>query len=311
MKKTLKRLLFSGMALSLLLFLSGCVKTEKGIPTGEGWVYNFLVKPMGIVIQYFANDLNLGYGFAIIIVTLIVRICIILPLGLYQSWKSSYQTEKMAYLKPIFGPIQERMQNATSQEERLAAQTELMALQREYGISMFGGIGCLPLLVQMPFFSALFYAARYTEGVADATFFGISLGKTNFYLAILTGLLYLFQSWLTVKSVPEEQRQQMRSMMLMTPLMMIFFTMSSPAGVALYWLVGGVMAIIQQLLVVYVVRPILRKRIDEEFEKNPPKIHPQRPNSNGRKDVTPNQSQQKAISNNNKKKRNAGKQRSR
>ncbi|MGC4388636.1 YidC/Oxa1 family membrane protein insertase, partial [Streptococcus suis] len=76
-----------------------------------------------------------------ILVTIIVRL-IILPLGLYQSYKASYQAEKMNYLKPIFEPINERIRNATTQEEKMAAQTELMQAQREAGVSMFGGMGC-------------------------------------------------------------------------------------------------------------------------------------------------------------------------
>ena len=56
------------------------------------------------------------------------------------------------------------MKNASTQEEKLLAQQELMAAQRENGVSMFGGVGCLPLLIQMPFFSALFFAAQHTKG---------------------------------------------------------------------------------------------------------------------------------------------------
>ena len=81
--KTFKRLLFSGMGLTLFLILSGCVQTNKqGQPTGQGFVYQFLVAPMSQVIEYFASDLGLGFGLAIILVTVIVRL-IILPLGLY------------------------------------------------------------------------------------------------------------------------------------------------------------------------------------------------------------------------------------
>ena len=104
MKKLTKKLFFSGFALSLLLFLSGCVRTEHGKPVG--FVWNTIGKPMEKVIQYFANDLGLGFGLGIIAVTIIVRL-IILPLGLYQSQKAAYQSEKMAYLKPFLGPIQE------------------------------------------------------------------------------------------------------------------------------------------------------------------------------------------------------------
>lgn len=146
--KKVNRILFSGLGLSMLLLLSGCVQVKDGKPVG--FVWDIIGRPMSLAIQYFANNMGLGFGVAIIIVTLIVRL-IILPLGLYQSWKATYQSEKMNYLKPIFEPIQERMKNAETQEEKLAAQQALMAAQKENGVNMLGGIGCLPLLIQLPF----------------------------------------------------------------------------------------------------------------------------------------------------------------
>ena len=105
MNKKLNRVLLSGLSLSLLLTLSGCVSVDSsGNPTGTVW--NILGEPMAKLIQYFANNMGLGFGLAIILVTVIVRL-IILPLGLYQSWKASYQSEKMAFLKPVFEPINE------------------------------------------------------------------------------------------------------------------------------------------------------------------------------------------------------------
>ena len=138
-EKELNRVLFSGLSLSLLFLLSGCVSRDShGNPTGTIW--HVLGEPMAKLIQYFANNMDLGFGLAIILVTIIVR-CIILPLGLYQSWKASYQSEKMAYLKPIFAPINERMRNATTQEEKLAAQTELMAAQKKMALTCLGWYG--------------------------------------------------------------------------------------------------------------------------------------------------------------------------
>ena len=171
MKKN-KLALLASMGLASLVFLSGCVSVDRKTGNPTGLIWNLLGRPMGEAIKFFANNLGLGFGIGIIIVTLIVRL-IILPLGLYQSWKATYQSEKMNYLKPILGPIQERMKNASTQEEKLLAQQELMAAQRENGVSMFGGVGCLPLLIQMPFFSALFFAAQHTKGVADSSFLGI------------------------------------------------------------------------------------------------------------------------------------------
>lgn len=306
MKKS-NRILLLGFALSMLFFLSGCVQTKNGVPTGEGWVYKLLVEPMGNVIRFFAENQGLGFGVAIIVVTICVRL-LILPLGIYQSWKATYQSEKMHYLKPILAPIQERMKNASSQEEQLAAQQELFATQKEYGVSMFGGLGCLPLLIQMPFFSALFYAARYTEGIADASFMGIALGKSSIILTAVAGILYFFQSLLMQVGVSEEQKKQMKSMMLMNPIMIVFFSWSSPAGVTLYWVVGGVIGIIQQVITNFFLKPMLRKKIDEEFEKNPPKpLH----TSTRVKDVTPKMDRAITTSSSKKKNRNAGKQRSR
>ena len=309
--KTFKRFLFSGMGLTLLLILSGCVQTNKqGLPTGEGFVYQYLVAPMSQVIKYFANDLGLGFGLAIILVTVIVRL-IILPLGLYQSWNATYQSEKRNYLSPIFTPIHERLKSAETQEEKLEAQQALMQAQKENGLSMLGGVGCLPLLIQMPFFSALFFAARYTEGVTQSNFLGINLGQQSLILTIFVGILYYIQSLLSLVGLDEEQKDQMKKMLYMSPLMIVIFSFTSPAGVTLYWVVGGFVQILQQFIINFFIRPYMKKRVAEEYEKNPPKIM----SANAYlKDVTPkaNQAIDNRPNNNKKKKnRNAGKQRSR
>ncbi len=309
MKKTTKRLLLSGFMLTALLFLTGCVQTKNGKPTGEGLVYNILVKPMSAAVEFFAHNLGFGFGLAIILVTIIVRL-VILPPGLTQPYKSSYMQAKTRYLKPVLEPIQNRMKNATTNEEKMAAQSELMAAQKENGVSMFGSMGCLPLLIQMPFFSALFYAARYTDGISTATFLGIDLGKSSIVLTIVAGIFYFVQSYLSTIGIDEEQKKQMKTMMFMSPLMIVFFSFSSPAGVTLYWVIGGIFGIIQQVIVTFIIKPHLREKIDREFEANPPVVK-----TAGLKDVTPQnvakakQDFNKAISTGNKKNRNAGKQR--
>ncbi|HFH9837516.1 TPA: membrane protein insertase YidC [Streptococcus suis] len=303
--KKINRLVLSGLSLTTLLLLSGCVQTDKETGNPTGIVWDLLGQPMSYLIKFFAENQGFGFGLAIIIVTILVRL-VILPLGIYQSKKAAYQSEKMNYLKPVLAPIQERMKNASSQEEQLAAQQELLATQKEYGVSMFGGLGCLPILIQMPFFSALFFAARYTPGISEASFMGINLGSSSLVLTAIAGVLYYGQSLLMMVGMDEEQKKQMRTMSLMNPLMIVMFSWSSPAGVTLYWVVGGVFGLVQQAITNFIIKPKIRKQVEEEFKNKPLKS-----NDRKAKDVTPKASAiiEEKISK--KKNRNAGKQRSR
>ena len=291
----------------MLLVLTGCVQIDKATGKPIGPVWDFLGAPMGEAIKYFATDKGLGFGIAIIIVTIIVRL-IILPLGIYQSWKATLHSEKMNALKHVLEPHQTRLKEATTQEEKLEAQQALFAAQKEHGISMFGGVGCFPILLQMPFFSAIYFAAQHTEGVAQASYLGIPLGSPSMILVACAGVLYYLQSLLSLHGVEDEmQREQIKKMIYMSPLMIVVFSLFSPASVTLYWVVGGFMMILQQFIVNYVVRPKLRQKVREEYEKNPPKVSP---SAGARKDVTPKQPQAITI-NKKKKNRNSGKQRSR
>ena len=307
--KSIKRIALSVMGVAMLLVLTGCVQVDKstGLPTGPVW--DFLGAPMGEAIKYFANDQGLGFGVGIIIVTIIVRL-IILPLGIYQSWKATLHSEKMNALKHVLEPHQTRLKEATTQEEKLEAQQALFAAQKEHGISMFGGVGCFPILIQMPFFSAIYFAAQHTEGVAQASYLGIPLGSPSWILIACAGVLYYVQSLLSLHGVEDEtQREQLKKMIYMSPLMIVMFSVFSPASVTLYWVVGGFMMILQQFIINYMVRPHLRKKVREEFAKNPPKASK---TSGARKDVTPEPATAITTSNKKKnKKRNSGKQHSR
>ncbi|NIB77218.1 membrane protein insertase YidC [Streptococcus pseudopneumoniae] len=307
--KSIKRFALSAMGVAMLLVLTGCVNVDKttGQPTGVIW--NTFGAPMAEAIKYFANDKGLGFGVAIIIVTIIVRL-IILPLGIYQSWKATLHSEKMNALKHVLEPHQTRLKEATTQEEKLEAQQALFAAQKEHGISMFGGVGCFPLLLQMPFFSAIYFTAQHTEGVAQASYLGIPLGSPSMILAACAGVLYYLQSLLSLHGVEDQtQRDQIKKMAYVSPVMIAGFSLISPASVTLYWVVGGFMMILQQFIVNYIVRPKLRKKVREELAKNPPKASAFS-TPNGRKDVTP--EQPTAITSKKKhKNRNAGKQRSR
>ena len=293
----------------MLLVLTGCVQVDKATGQPTGFIWNTIGAPMAEAIKYFATDQGLGFGLGIIIVTIIVRL-LILPLGIYQSWKATLHSEKMNALKHVLEPHQTRLKEATTQEEKLEAQQALFAAQKEHGISMFGGVGCFPILIQMPFFSAIYFAAQHTEGVSEASFLGIALGSPSWILIACAGVLYYIQSLLSLHGVEDEtQREQIKKMIYMSPMMIVMFSIFSPASVTLYWVVGGFMMILQQFIVNYMIRPKLRKKVREEYSKNPPKVSK---TSGARKDVTPESASVISTSNKKKnKKRNSGKQHSR
>ena len=307
--KSIKRIALSIMGVAMLLVLTGCVQVDKATGQPTGFIWNTIGAPMAEAIKYFATDKGLGFGVAIIIVTIIVRL-IILPLGIYQSWKATLHSEKMNALKHVLEPHQTRLKEATTQEEKLEAQQALFAAQKEHGISMFGGVGCFPLLIQMPFFSAIYFAAQHTEGVAEASFLGIALGSPSWILIACAGVLYYVQSLLSLHGVEDEtQKEQLKKMIYMSPMMIVMFSIFSPASVTLYWVVGGFMMILQQFIVNYIIRPKLRKKVREEYAKNPPKASK---TSAARKDVTPESAAVITTSAKKKnKKRNSGKQHSR
>ncbi|WP_122645254.1 membrane protein insertase YidC [Enterococcus mediterraneensis] len=310
MTKMKNWLVGSGL-IALLLTLSGCVSIDKnGNPDTSGIVYRILVEPLSNFIQYLVNNFNWSYGWAIIIVTIIVRV-IILPLGIHQAKQTMVQSEKMQFIKPQVTAAQQKLKEATTREEQMAAQMEMQAVYKENGVSMTGGIGCLPLLIQMPIFSALYYTARYTEGIRESVFYGINLGEASLVLVAIAGLSYLIQGYISQIGVPEEQKKTMRTMLIVSPLMIVFMSFGAPAGVTLYWVVGGVFSCIQTYITNVIMKPKIRAQIEEEMKANPPKTVVTPP----KKDVTPKETPKNTMNLNQPKRtgqgRNANKQQKR
>ena len=281
MNKFKNWLLGSGL-LGVLLLLSGCVRQNSdGTPDTSGLVYRMLVVPLENFLNWMVTSFDWSYGLAIIVLTIIVRL-IIMPLGINQSKKSLIQSEKMQSIKPQIDAAQEKVKQATTQEEQMEAQREMQAVYKENNVSMMGGMGCLPLLIQMPIFSALYYTARFSEGIQHSTFIGIDLAKPSYLLVVFVGVAYLLQGYISLIGVPEEQKKTMRSMMIASPLMIVFMSFTSPAGVALYWVVGGVFSCIQTFITNVLMRPRIKAQIQEELKKNPPKQVSQPKNKNNK-----------------------------
>lgn len=272
-------LMYGGLFSILTLFLSACSNRSihRQPPTGfiYGPIYHYLGEPMSHLITWMANTVGNaqtnGYGWAILVITLIVRL-ILMPLMLSQSKNATRQQHKMAAIKPAMDDIQKRQKAATSQEEKAAISQEMMALYKDNNVSMTGGIGCLPLIIQLPIFSALYMAIQYNQAIFHSTFFGINLGQTNIIVALIAGLTYVGQSYLSLVGVPESQRQQMKTMMLMSPVMTFFISLVSPAGLGLYFLAGGILAIIQTAITNFYYVPKIKAEIAADLKEHPIKV---------------------------------------
>lgn len=241
---------------------------SEGNPSGT--IYELLVVPTQRVIIQLADLFGGSYGLSIIAITLAVRL-IILPLNLSQSKKSIIQQEKMALIKPEMDEVQKKQKAAVTAEEKAAAQQELMSLYKDNNMSMLGGIGCLPLLIQMPIFTAMFQAISLSKEIGSSTFLGFSLGDQNIALAIAAGAVYFVQSYVSMIGLPDEQKKQMRTMMYVSPIMILMVSFTSPAGLGLYWFVGGIFAVFQTLITNFIFKPKIRAQLEAEARKRPAK----------------------------------------
>ncbi|MDT6980849.1 membrane protein insertase YidC [Levilactobacillus zymae] len=297
--KISKKVSVTAALASLALILSGCVQTKNGKP--YGFVYDYLAVPGQHVMDWLAGIFGNSYGWAIIILTVIVRM-VLLPLMVKQMRNATVQQEKISMVRPQLAALQKQQKAAKTPEEQTAASQAMMALYRNNGISMTGGIGCLPLLIQMPIFAALYAAIRYSPELSKAVFMNIPLGKASWILALLSFLSYLLQGYLSMLGMPEDQKKQMRYTLLMSPVMILFFTMSSPAGLGLYFFVGGLFACLQTLIINF-YRPRIRREIKEKMKDQPAPVIPE--------PVKPAVKQEKAAAvhdKNRHRNRNAGKQ---
>lgn len=275
--KNIKKLtLFSAM----LVLLSGCVQIVNGEPTG--WVWDLLGRPMEMIILWFANLFGNGvgsYGLGIIMVTIIVRL-LITPINLDMTKVQTENSEKTLYIKPLLDELSQRVREADTMEEKRALQMEQLELQRAVGIKMISARGCLPIFIQIPIFSALYFSTISSTVIRNDVFMGISLNTPHMILAAVSAGLYFLQALLSQIGMTPEQKQMNRSMLFITPLMQIMFAISVPAGATLYWVVGGVFSCLTTLYTGLVQKPKIKAVVAEYMKNNPVTI-------SKRQDVTP------------------------
>lgn len=179
-----------------------------------------------------------NYGIAIILLTILIRL-ITFPLQ-YKSFKSM---KKMQLIQPELTKIKEKYK-----DEPQKMQKETMDLFKKAGANPLSG--CLPLLLQMPFFFAIYRVLYSAVELVGAPFYGwihdLSIHDPYYVLPILMGLAMLAQQKLTPQTTVDPTQQKI---MMFMPVIFAFIMKSLPAGLVLYIFVSTVVGVAQQALV--------------------------------------------------------------
>jgi len=235
-----KRLSLLILLLVTTVFLAGCSEFNEPIySSSEGFWNEYIVWPLVSAITYFKEILG-TYGLGIIAVTIIIRLAI-LPLMIKQT-KSS---KNMQEVQPELQKLKEKYssKDAVTQQKY---QQEMMALFKERGVNP--AAGCLPIFIQTPILIGFYHAISRMNNTPEinlGSFLGFALADPSIVLAVLAGLMQL----IVLRTGPAMDNPQMKIMMYIMPFMIIGFGIVLPAALTLYWVIGNIISIIQNLFI--------------------------------------------------------------
>ena len=201
-----------------------------------GW-FGVLAKPMfWLLRQFYAITKN--YGIAIILLTIVVRILLFYP-----SLKSATAMEEMKKIQPQLLAIREKFKKDPQRMNQ-----EMMKLYKEHKVNPLGG--CLPMLLQLPFFVALYNVLSVSIELRQSPFISFWIKDLSVYdpyyiLPVLMGVSMIFTMKMTSTSVDPQQQK----IMMFMNIAFIFLFAWLPAGLLLYISLSNVLSIVQQLYV--------------------------------------------------------------
>jgi len=197
-----------------------------------------------------------NFGIVIILVTLILKL-VLYPL----THRSVISMKKMQLIQPKIAALKDQMKN---QDPRLMNQ-KMMELYKKEGVNPMGG--CLPVLLQLPIFIALYQVLPRLVDMKDVAFLWIkdlSSPDTLFYipafkdipllphafnlLPLIMTAVSIIQSKMSQKSSGPQtaQQAQQNKMMMLMPIMFLFLFWKMPSGLVLYWTLQNIFSIVEQ-----------------------------------------------------------------
>jgi len=229
-------------------------KLEKAI--NFGW-FDIIAKPLLVTLRFFNKYLS-NYGYSIILLTIIIKI-LFWPL----THKSYQSMKEMRKLQPMMAKIREKYKG-----NKQEMQKQLMGLYKTYKINPMGG--CLPMIVQIPVFFALFRVLPNSIELRHAPFvlwikdlsapdrlgsfpledipllsYLSKIMAPPYGIPVLT-LIMGASMFLQQKMTPTTGDPAQAKMMMLLPIVFTFLFINFPSGLVLYWLVNNVLSIAQQ-----------------------------------------------------------------
>ncbi len=227
-------------------------KLEKSIDYG----YAGILTKIAVAALKFVNDFLSNYGISIIVLTVLLRV-IFFPLTVKSMKSMKAMQNKMKSLKPEIDALKEKYK-----DDKSTQQAEMMKLYSSNNINPLSSLGgCLPLLIQLPVFIALYFALLYSIDLRHSSFLWVNdlsqpehlfdvLGIPFRVLPLLMGVSWFLSQRLTPMTAPgsETMELQMKLMQFMPIIFTVMFW-GLPSGLILYWTVSNILSVGQQLYI--------------------------------------------------------------
>ena len=214
---------------------------EEANPYGYRWMRPIVRPVVSIVLavlNFLHRNLNVGYGWVLIIFGVMMRV-LLFPLN-QKAMRA--QMRNMA-VQPLLQEIQKKYKD---QPEKL--QKEMMKLYKDHGFNPLAG--CLPMLLPWPVLITLFFVFRNTIQLRGESFLwlpNLAAADPLYVLPIMLGASMFLMMWVQGRSMPPNP--QMKMMMWIMPIMMMFFFFRFASGLNLYYVTANLATIPQQYLI--------------------------------------------------------------
>ena len=196
-------------------------------------IFRMFSKPLFWLMHFF-NDFLHNWGWSIVALVLVIKAAFF--------WLNAKAYQSMAKMRALTPRLQEI--NERYKEEPRRKQEETMKIYREEKINPLGG--CLPILIQIPVFIALYWVLLSSVEMRNAPWIGwitdLSAKDPYYILPAIMGASTMLQTWLNPKPADPMQARMMWMMPLMFSVIFFFF----PAGLVLYWVTNNILSIAQQ-----------------------------------------------------------------